>query len=126
MAIDKAQLLELMGVLGDKIKDILLAGGGAFLDKKITEGKDFLKEEMKDAAYWTVELAKAKDDAHAAAIQSQLDRIKARVIDALWAAAVDASAETKATLKTIVTTIFEYAVKVLPQVIGIVAAARKA
>jgi hypothetical protein len=48
--------------------------------------------------------------------------IKDRTIDALVAAAVDASRETRLTLKVVATTVFEFVVKVLPKVIGIVAA----
>jgi hypothetical protein len=122
MPIDKAQLVELLGELGGKIKDLLVAGGKDLLDEQVLKGKDFLKSEVADAAYWTVQLAKATDDAQAAACQAQLDRVKDRTIDALWASAVDASRETRGTLKAVVTTVFEFVVKVLPKIIGIVAA----
>lgn len=121
MPITKAELAELLGELGGKLKDLVVAGGKDFLDEQVVKGKDFLKEEVADAAYWTVQLAKAGDDAQAAACQAQLERIKARTIDALWAAAVDSSKATRSTLKLVAETVFEFAVKVLPKIIGIVA-----
>jgi len=120
---DKEELTTLLGELGGKIKDLLVAGGKGFLDEKAIEGREFLKSEVADAAYWTIQLAQAKDDAQAAAVKAQLERVRDRVVDALWAAAVDASKETRGTLKVIATTIFEYAVQVLPKIIGIVASA---
>jgi hypothetical protein len=122
MPIDKAQLMELLGELGGKIKDLLVVGGKDFLDEQVVKGKDFLKSEVADAAYWTVQLAQARDDAQAAACQAQLDVIKDRTINKMWAAAVDASAETRGTLKAVATTVFDFVVKVLPKIIGIVAA----
>lgn len=122
MPIDKAQLVELLGELGGQIKDLLVTSGKDFLDAKVAEGKDFLKEEVADAAYWTVQLAKASDDAQAASCQAQLDRVKDRTVNKLWSAAVDASKGTRSTLRAIAETVFEYAVKVLPKIIGIVGA----
>lgn len=121
MPIDKEQLAELLGELGGRIKDILVTSGKAFLDEKVVQGKDFLKEEVADAAYWTVQLAKASDDAQAASCQAQLDLVKNRTINKLWSAAVDASKETRSTLKMVAETVFEYAVKILPKILGIVA-----
>lgn len=122
MPITKEELVALMGDLGSQLKDLLVSQGKDFLDKKVAEGKDFLKEEVSDAAYWTVQIAKAGDDAQAASCQDQLNRVKDRVINKLMAAAVDTSAATRSTLKMVAETVFEYAIKVLPKIIGIVAA----
>lgn len=121
MPIDQAQLTALLGELGVKIKDVLLSNVKDLLDEQKAAGADFLKEEVADAAYWTVQYAKASDAAQKEACQAQLDRIKDRTIDALLAAAVNASKKTRGTLKTIVSIVFEYGVKVLPKVLGIVA-----
>lgn len=122
MALNSDELKTLLGDLGGKLRDLLMTQGKDFLDQELVKGKQFLRSEVADAAYWTVELARAKDDAQAAACQAQLERVRDRVVDALWAAAVDASSQTRGTLKAVATTIFEYAIKVLPKIIGIVAA----
>lgn len=119
---DTDELKTLLGDLGGRLRDLLMAQGRDFLDKELVKGKQFLKSEVADAAYWTVEMAKAKDDAQAAACRAQLERVRDRVVDALWAAAVDASDQTRGTLKAVATTIFEYAIRVLPKIIGIMAA----
>ena len=122
MPIDAEKLKELLGVLGGKIKDTLVANARDFLDEQKAAGEDFLKGEVADAAYWTVELAKAKDDAQREACLAQLDRVKDRTIDALLTAAVNTSKKTKVTLKSVVQTVFAFIKEALPQVVGILAA----
>lgn len=122
MPIDAEQLKTLLGTLGGQIKDVLVANAKEFLDDEKAAGQDFLKEEVKDAAYWALELAKAKDDAQKTACQAQLDRVKDRTIDALLAAAVNTSKKTRSTLKAVAQVAFEFIKQALPQIIGILAA----
>jgi len=122
MPIDAEQLKALLGTLGGKIRDTLVANARDFLDEQKAAGADFLKEEVADAAYWTVELAKAKDDAQKEACRAQLDRVKDRTIDALLAAAVNASKKTRTTLKSVALTVFAFIKEALPQIVGILAA----
>lgn len=122
MAIDAEKAKELLGTLGGTIKDVLLQNAMEFLDKKKAAGEDFLKGEVADAAYWTLELAKARDDAQKEACRAQLDRVKDRTIDALLAAAVDTSRRTRTTLKTIIQTAFAFIKEALPQIVRILAA----
>lgn len=99
------------------LKDLLKGRLDGYLSSK-KDQKEFLEERSKRLAELTVKLAKAFNDTdQQAEIKRQMAVVSDTIVNELHAAAIDISVEFRATVESVLGTVLDYAVKVLPKLI---------
>ncbi len=107
--------------LAGSLKDLLRGRLDQFLSGE-KDKKEFLEERTRRLAQLTVDLAKAVSDPDKQAeIRRQMAVVSDTIVNELHAAAVDISVEFRATVKDVLGTILDYGVKVLPEVLKVLA-----
>ncbi len=103
--------------LAASLKDLLKGRLDSYLSSR-KDQKEFLEERSKRLAELTVQLAKAfADPAEQARIKLQMEVVADTIMNELHAAAVDVSTEFRQTVTSVLGTVLEYALKVLPKLI---------
>jgi L-lactate utilization protein LutC len=103
--------------LAGSLKDLLRGRLDVFLSTR-KDQKDFLEERARRLAELTVQLARAfNDPSTQARIRSQMDVVSDTIVNELHAAAIDISVEFRETVKSVLGTTIDYAIKVLPKLI---------
>ncbi len=108
--------------LAGSLKDLLKGRLDAFLsDQK--DKKEFLEERSRRLAELTVQYAKAATDpALQAGIRLQMGVVSDTIVNELHAAAVDISVEFRETVTSVLGTVLDYAIKVVPKLLPALAA----
>lgn len=99
--------------LGSSLKDLLKGRLDRFLSSE-KEKKEFLEDRARRLAELTVELAKAQSDQERTFILGRMDSVKDTIVNELHAAAVDISAEFRASLSDVLGTAVDWGLKVAP------------
>jgi hypothetical protein len=108
--------------LAGSIKDLLKGRLDSFLSSK-KDQKDFLEERTRRLAELTVQLVKAAGDQdEQAEVKRQMAVVEDTIVNELHAAAVDISAEFRSTVESVLGTVLDYAIKVLPKLLPALAA----
>jgi hypothetical protein len=103
--------------LAASLKDLLKGRLDSFLSSRKDE-KDFLEERSKRLAELTVQFAKAfADPAQQAQIKLQMEVVSDTILNELHAAAVDVSTEFRQTVESVLGTVLDYAMKVIPKLV---------
>ena len=103
--------------LADSLKDLLKGRLNDFLSTR-KDQKEFLEERSRRLAELTLELAKAfGDPVRQAQIKGQIEVVTDTILNELHAAAVDVSTEFRKTASSVLGTVTDYALKVLPKLI---------
>ncbi len=103
--------------LAASLKDLLKGRLDGYLSSR-KDQKDFLEDRSRRLAELTVQLAKAFNDPdQQAEIKRQMSVVSDTIVNELHAAAVDVSVEFRHTVTDVLSTVFDYAVKVLPKLI---------
>jgi hypothetical protein len=111
----------LIDSLAGSLKDLLKGRLDQFLSGE-KDKKEFLEERTRRYAQLTVDLAKSISDSDKQAeIRRQMSVVSDTIVNELHAAAVDISVEFRTTVKDVLNTMLDYGVKVLPQVIRVLA-----
>lgn len=108
--------------LAESLKDILKGRLDTYLSSE-KDKKEFLEERTRRLAQLTLELARAfSDTGKQEEIRKQMEVVQDTIENELFAVAVDISAEFRASVKDVLSTILDYAIKVLPKLLPALAA----
>lgn len=103
--------------LASALKDLLRGRLDKFLSAS-KDKKEFLEERSKRLASLTVQLAKAfNDPTEQAIIRLQIEVVADTIVNELHAAAVDISVEFRGTVSSVMGTVLDFALKVVPKLI---------
>lgn len=106
--------------LAASLKDLIKGRVGAYLDHQRVP-KEFLEDRVRRLAELTIELAKASTDDERASIRGLMETVADSIENELTAVAVSVSAEFRATVTAVLSTVLEYAEKALPIILKAVA-----
>jgi len=108
--------------LAGSLKDLLKGRLDSYLSSR-KDQKEFLEERTRRLAELIVQLAKAfADPDKQAEIKRQMSVVQDTIVNELHAAAIDVSVEFRQTVTSVLQTVVDYGIKVLPKLIPALAA----
>ncbi len=112
----------LVNELAESLRDLLKGRLDTYLSSR-KDQKDFLEDRTKRLAWLTVELARTVGDTDKQAeIKKQMTVVSDTIVNELHAAAIDISTEFREAVNSVIGTVLDYAIKVIPKLIPALAA----